>query len=148
MKNLLADRRGGWVSDGRLCRSRVAWVGIFERFMGEKNWGRLKSSSSLYTVFHSVIYNSVAVLYCWPCHSSEGSRCEREAGFELWTLHYSYLHSTLSSFWHLCEFTCLRNVKHKWVRNALVQGMSHINEWECTCILNVTYLSEKCTCTV
>ena len=43
MKNLLADGRGGGVEDGRLCRSRVARVWIFERFMGEKNRGRHKS---------------------------------------------------------------------------------------------------------
>ena len=117
MKNLLADGRGGWVADGRLCRSRVAvklfvfiisrnvckfLISCFVKFSSNfvkfkiilsqfcvlqnfdnavsqppyvgVEWGggsryrrgapsALKQivpySSSLYTVFHSVIYNSV-----------------------------------------------------------------------------------------
>ena len=80
LKNLLADGRGGWVADGRLCRSRVAakisqppYVGV--EWGGGGRVGRYSPGtpsaltqivhylSSYYTVFHSVVYNSVMTVH-------------------------------------------------------------------------------------
>ena len=50
MKNLLADGRGGWVADGRLCRSRVA-AKCSQKFKFRVSWN-----------FPPILWNSKKIL--------------------------------------------------------------------------------------